>query len=59
MNLFIQKKQTHVRREQTYGGQEGGRRSRMDWEFGVSTCKLLPLEWISKEMLLYSTRNYI
>ena len=31
----------------------------MDWEFGVSRCKLLHLEWISNEILLYSTRNHI
>ena len=27
----------------------------MDGEFGVSRCKLLPFEWISPEVLLYST----
>ena len=27
----------------------------MDGEFGVSRCKLLRLEWISNETLLYST----
>ena len=26
---------------------------------GFHRCKLLPLEWISNEILLYSTRNYI
>ena len=31
----------------------------MDWEFGVSRYKLLNLEWISKEFLLYITGNYI
>ena len=31
----------------------------MDWEFGVNRCKQLPLEWISNEILLYSTKNYI
>ena len=31
----------------------------MDWEFGVRRCKLLPLEWISIEILLCSTENYI
>ena len=43
----------------TCGCQGGGRRSGMDWEFGVSRCKLLHLEWISKEVLLYSTGNSI
>ena len=37
---------------------DGGWRG-MDWEFGVSKCKLLHLEWISNEVLLYSTGNYI
>ena len=31
----------------------------MDWEFGVSRCKLLHLERISNEVLLYSTESYI
>ena len=32
--------------------------SRMYEEFGVSRCKLLHLEWISNEVLLYSSGNY-
>ena len=35
---------------------EGG--SGMDREFGVGRCKLLHLEWIISEVLLYSTGNY-
>ena len=34
----------------------------MAWDglkFGVSKCKLLQLEWIGNEVLLYSTGNYI
>ena len=31
----------------------------MNVEFGVSGCKLLYLEWISNEVLLYSTGNYV
>ena len=31
----------------------------MDWKFGVNRCKLLHLEWISGEILLYYTGNYI
>ena len=27
----------------------------MDWGVGVGRCKLLDLEWISHEVLLYST----
>ena len=35
------------------------RGSEMEWEFGVSRCKLLHLDWISNEALVYSTGNYI
>ena len=40
-----------------WGRGRGG--SGMDKEFGVSRCKLLHLEWVSNEVLLYSTENYI
>ena len=59
MNLFTEKKQTHEHGEQTCGCQRGKEGSGMDWEFGVSRCKLLHLESISNEILLYSTGNYI
>ena len=32
---------------------------RMDWEFGVSRCKLLHIERINSKVLLYNTGNYI
>ena len=58
MNLST--KQTHRHSEQTCGcpggwGQGGG----MDWELGISRCKLLYIEWINSKVLLYSTGNYI
>ena len=56
-NLSTEKKQTHG--EKTCGCQEGGGGSGIDWEFGVIRCKLLHLEEISNEILLYSTGNYI
>ena len=31
----------------------------MDWEFGISRCKLLYIEWIHSKVLLYSTGDYI
>ena len=31
----------------------------MDWEFGVSRCRLLYIGWINNKVLLYSTGNYI
>ena len=38
---------------------EERQRNGMDWEFGVGRCKLVHLEWISNEVLLYSIGNYI
>ena len=29
----------------------------MEWEGGVSKCKLLYIEWINNKVLLYSTEN--
>ena len=31
----------------------------MEWEAGVSRCKLLYMKWINNKVLLYSTGNYI
>ena len=31
----------------------------MDWESGISRCKLLHMEWINDKILLYSTGNYM
>ena len=36
-----------------------GGRGGMDWEFGVSRCKLVYLEWINNKAQLYSKGNYI
>ena len=36
-------------------GGEGG----MEWEFGISRCKLLYIDWINNKVLLHSTGNYI
>ena len=38
---------------------EVGRWGGKDWEFGVSRCKLLYMEWISIKVLQYSTGIYI
>ena len=45
--------------EQNCDCQGGGGGSGKDWESGVNRCKLLPLEWMSNEILMYSTGNYI
>ena len=31
----------------------------MDWEFGISRCKLLYIEWINNKGPLYSAESYI
>ena len=59
MNLSTKQTETHTHIEQTCGCQGGGGGSGMDWEFGVSRCKLLHLEWIAVIVLLYSTGTYI
>ena len=58
-NEPFHRKVTHGHGEQTCACQGGGKRSEMDWKFGVNRCKLLTLECISNEIPLYSTRNYI
>ena len=56
MKISIKEKQTHIDNTLVVAkGEEGG--SRMAWEFGISRCKLLHLEWISNEVLLCSTGN--
>ena len=45
--------------EQTCGCQGGGGGSGMGWEFGANSCRLLPLEWISNEILLCTSGNHI
>ena len=54
-NEPFHRKETHGLGEQTCGCHGGGAGSGMDWEFGLKRCRLLPLEWISHEILLYST----
>ena len=36
-----------------------GEGERVGWELGVNRCKLLLLEWISNDILLCSTGNYV
>jgi len=60
MNLSTDQKQIMDRETRTVvAKRERERGSEMDWEFGVSRYKLLHLEQISNEALLYSTGNYI
>ena len=59
MNLSIEKKLMDLEGSLAVAkaGDRGG--SGMDCKFGVSRCKLLHLEWLSNEILLYSSGNYI
>ena len=50
---FIDIENRHV---VTKGDGDGGG---MEWEFGVSRCQLLYIEYINNKVLLYSTGNYI
>ena len=59
MSLSTEQKQTHGYRKQTCDCRGGGGREwngQRDW---VGRCKLLYLEWISNEVLLYSIWNTI
>ena len=58
VNLSTKQKQTHIENRLVVAKREKGR-SEMDWEFGAGRYKLLYLEWISNEVLLCSTGNYI
>ena len=57
MNLSTEKKIMDLENRFVVAGGGGG--SEVDGELGVNRCKLLPLEWISNEILLCSTGNYI
>ena len=59
MNISTKQKQTHRHREPACGCQRWGVGRGKNQEFGVDSCKLLHLEWISNRVLLYSTENYI
>ena len=58
MNLSTKQKQTHRHREQACVCQGEGLGGGMDWEFVISRCKLLYIEWINNKVLLYSRGNY-
>ena len=57
MNLSTQYKKTHSHTEETHLCQRGGGGNGMGEAFWIIKCKLLHLEWISNEVLLYSIGN--
>ena len=58
-NETFHRKENHGHGEQICDCQGGGEGNGTDWELGVNRCRLLPLEWISDEILLCSTGNYV
>ena len=56
---LYRREKTHVLGEQICGCQGGGGGSGMEWEFAVRRYKLLHLEWMRSEILLYSTGSSI
>ena len=58
-NETFHRKETHGLAEQICVCQGRGDGSGMDWESEVNRFRLLHLEWIGNEILLYSTGNYI
>jgi len=58
MKLSTEKKLMDLYNKLVVAKGDGGRIG-MDWQLGVNKHELLPLEWISNEILLYSTGNYI
>jgi len=58
MNLSTEKKIMDLENRPVVA--RGGRRGiGMDWELEVNRCRLLPLEWMSNEILLCSTGNHV
>ena len=56
MNLSTEKKILDLKNRLVVA-KGGGGGSGMDGELGVNRCRLLPLEWISNEILLCRTGN--
>ena len=57
MNLSTEQKQISDRESRLVVAKGERVGSGIDWEFRISGCKLLHLEWISNEVLLYHTEN--
>ena len=58
-NEPFHRKENHELGEWTCGCQGGGGGRGVVGELGVNRCRLLPLEWISNEILLCSTGNSV
>ena len=51
MNLSIEKKHIDLENRLVVAREEWRGK---DWEFGISRCKVLLIEWINNKVLLYS-----
>ena len=58
MNLSTKQKQTHRQRTDLWLPREGGEGMEWTGSLGLADTKLSHLEWLSNEVLVYSTRNY-
>ena len=58
MNLSWEQKQSGAWRIDWWLPSGRGRRG-FDWEFEISRCKLVYIEWINNKVLLCSTGSYI
>ena len=58
LSMNIQNRHTDIENRLGIAKEKRERRG-MDWEFGVSRCKLLHLAWISNKVQFYNTGNYI
>ena len=54
----MKQKQTDIENRLVVAKEEGGGGERMDWEFGISRCKLLYIEWIKKMWYIYIMEHY-
>ena len=55
VNLSTKQKRTHdIENRLMVAKGERGRKG-MEWEFGISRCKLVYTRWINNKVLLYST----
>ena len=59
MDFSTKWKQAHRLRKNRFMLAKGKRgRREMNWEFGISRCKLLHIEWINNTVLLQSPGSY-
>ena len=59
MNISTKQKQTHKQRTDLWLPRGKRDKGGINWEFGVSRCKLLYREWVNNKVLVYSAGNYI